>query len=521
MNLNNPDDVMNEVFNNRKIRSAAAKADLLMFTNLYLSHHIGYEMAPMHRQMFSLAQDPSLRFAVVMAFRGSGKSTILAMAYPIWAVIGMQQKKFVMIVSQTQPQAKQLFTNIRKELESNVRLQGELGPFESFEDEWGNSGIVLSKYGARIMAASVDQSIRGIKHGAYRPDLIILDDVEDVQAVRTDESREKTYRWFTGEVLPLGDLTTKFVLIGNKLHEESLVMRIAESIREKKRPGVVLEYPLIDDQELALWTGKYPTPESIIELEQEVGDHVAFRREYLLEIIDSSEPAIYKEWLQYYPELPGPGYRHQHLFSATGIDLAISLKDRADFTAMVSAYVYKIEGQLKIFILANPFNERIDFPTQVAQAKAISKSVGVGSRSRLFIEEVGYQTALIDALKDEGYPASGFKPHGQDKRTRLSMAGLQIQNGTVLFPTEGCDELIRQLLGFPGTKHDDLVDAFTTLILKIMESADDLEPGVRIVQSNFWRSRRLPHETGPYRRPSIANMSDEEFFGRSSGITIR
>lgn len=517
MNLNNPDDVMREVFNNRKIRSATAKADLLMFTNLYLSHHIGYEMAPMHQQMFSLAQDSSLRFGVVMAFRGSGKSTILAMAYPIWAVIGVQQKKFVMIVSQTQPQAKQLFTNIRKELESNIRLQCELGPFESFEDEWGNSGIVLSKYGARIMAASVDQSIRGVKHGAYRPDLIILDDVEDVQAVRTDESREKTYKWFTGEVMPLGDLTTKFVLIGNKLHEESLVMRVADSIRTSERRGMVLEYPVYDETERSLWPGKYPDAASLLELEQEIGDNVAFRREYLLEIIDSAEPVVYKQWLQYYPELPGEAFRFQHMFSATGVDLASSLKDRADFTAMVSAHVYRIDDQLRIYILPNPFNEKIDFPAQVAQAKAISTNVGVGSRSRLFIEDVGYQAVLIQALESEGYPASGYKPQGQDKRSRLSLASLQIQNGTVLFPAEGCEDLLHQLLGFPGTKHDDLVDAFTTLILKVMESADDDVPGFRIVKTNFWRSRTLPEMSGStrgYRRHSIANMSDDEFFNR-------
>lgn len=89
---------------------------------------------------------------------------------------------------------------------------------------------------------------------------------------------------------------------------------------------------------------------------------------------------------------------------------------------MVSAHVYRIDDQLRIYILPSPFNEKIDFPAQVAQAKAISTNVGVGSRSRLLIEDVGYQAVLIQALESERYPASGYKPQGQDKRSRLSLA---------------------------------------------------------------------------------------------------
>lgn len=520
-----------EVLSSRKVRAEAAKHNMLLFANLYLPHHIaGYEMAQMHRQMYMLAQDPSLRFSVVMAFRGSGKSTILGLIYPIWSIIGFQQKRFVLLVSQTQPQAKQLFANIRKELESNVRLQAELGPFESFEDEWGNSGIILTRYGARIMPASVDQSIRGIKHGAFRPDLIIMDDVEDVQAVRTDESRDKTYRWFTGEILPLGDMATKFVLIGNKLHEESLVMRVAESIREGERPGVVLEYPIVDGKGRPYWPGKYPDQASIEAQEKEVGDPVAYRREYMLEIIDNADPVVRKEWIHYYDELPGEGYKYQRIMSATGVDLAIAQSASADYTAMVSAHVYKIDKKRQIFILPHPINEKIDSPTQLERAKMVSKSVGNGSRSPLYIEEVGYQLSLIQHLVQDGYPATGFKPHGQDKRARLALTAPQLQNATVLFPRQGCEDLIKQLLAFPTAKHDDLVDAFAILILKILEDIEKQGPSVRIEKARFWdqMARRAgngnPADWARHRRTgrhNIATMSDEEFFGRSSGITIR
>ncbi len=515
----NPEHIIQQLYQDRKVRAAVARADISYFASLYMSRHITYEMAPMHKEILGFAQDPDLRYTALMAARGLGKSTLMSLIYPIWAVIGGQQKKFVVIVSQTQGQARQLFDNIRREFEGNDLLRGELGPFESTKDPWGNDGIVLSRYGAKIIAVSVDQSVRGIKHEAQRPDLVVLDDVEDVQAVRSFESREKTYKWFTSEVYPLGDVTTKYVLVGNKLHEESLMMRIADSIKENKRPGVTREYPLVDSEGQAAWPDKFPDEASLKKLEDEVGDTVAYRREYLLEVIDNAEPVIKKEWIHYYTDLPGEAYKHDYVMSATGVDLAIVESDKADFTAMVSAHVYKIDDQLKIYILPHPINEKIDPVVQLERAKMVSKSVGSGSRSRLYIEEVGYQGSLIQHLVQEGYPATGYKPHGQDKRARLSLIAPQLQNATVLLPDKGCEELIRQWLTFPTAKHDDLVDAAVILILKIIEDAENEGPTIRITQGNFWGPSGMASTRS--RRHSISTMSDDEFFNRSSAIDIR
>jgi hypothetical protein len=44
-----------------------------------------------------------------------------------------------------------------------------------------------------------------------------------------------------------------------------------------------------------------------------------------------------------------------------------------------------------------------------------------------------------------------------------------IRNGTVLFPDKGCEQLLQQMIGFGVEKHDDLADAFSLLVLKIVE----------------------------------------------------
>jgi hypothetical protein len=58
---------------------------------------------------------------------------------------------------------------------------------------------------------------------------------------------------------------------------------------------------------------------------------------------------------------------------------------------------------------------------------------------------------------------------GQDKRARLALTSHAVQSGQVLFPRQGAEDLINQLVNFGIEKHDDLADAFSLLIIKALE----------------------------------------------------
>jgi hypothetical protein len=51
----------------------------------------------------------------------------------------------------------------------------------------------------------------------------------------------------------------------------------------------------------------------------------------------------------------------------------------------------------------------------------------------------------------------------KDKRARLGVAARYIKSGTVRVPRKGCEQLLTQLLGFGGERHDDAVDALVYL----------------------------------------------------------
>jgi len=460
----------------RKVRIAITRESHWYFFHFYFAHYVTYATAPFQAEIFELTETEQIGNVFIVAFRGSGKSTIITTSYPIWAILGKQQKKFVLILCQTQTQAKQHMMNLRRELESNAILKRDLGPFQEESDEWGSTSLVFSNMNARITAASSEQSIRGLRHNQFRPDLIIGDDLEDLASVKTKEGRNKTYQWLTGEVIPAGDKNTRLVLIGNLLHEDSLLMRIKEDIEKGRIDGVFEEYPLLQAGEI-LWPGKYPSITDVEAERRKAGNEFAWQREYLLHIVPSEEQAIQRDWIHYYDTLPDgsekdeDGYS-QYMAVHIGIDLAISKEDSADYTAMVPAMLYGEGQDVKIYILPKIINRRLTFPETVELCKVLYKThKRDGMYPTLIIEDVAYQRSLPQQLKNEGiHNVKTTRPGNQDKRTRLVLTARMIQNGRVLFPHQGCEELINQIVHFGVEKHDDLADAFSTLVLSVIES---------------------------------------------------
>lgn len=270
-------------------------------------------------------------------------------------------KKYVLVVGQTRPRADKNLLDIKYQLERNRLLVNDLGPIKEEPTPWGMSGLTLNTINARIESISVDQPLRGVLFRGNRPDLIILDDVEDTQSTKTRDNRQKLYEWFTGELLPARGDNAQVVLVGNIVHNDSLVSRLIQQIDKGERAGVYRKYPLIGEDGEPLWKARYPTKESIEQLRKEMGDEVAFEREYMLNIISTAEQIVHKDWIQFHDGLPKSGLRN----ISTGIDLAISEKDSADCTAIVVGYVYGYGKHMKIYIQPHPVNERITFPIQV------------------------------------------------------------------------------------------------------------------------------------------------------------
>lgn len=446
----------------RSVRMHLAEASHYYFFHLYMSQYVKHPTARFQRELYNLTEDESIKHAVVVAFRGSGKSTIMTLSCPIWAVLGKQKKNFVVILSQTQSQARTHLTNIKREFETNELLRKDFGPLEEEADEWGSTALILSKFNARIVAASTEQSIRGIRFGAHRPDLIIADDVEDMNSVKTAEGRNKTYDWFSGEVLPLGDQNTKMITIGNLLHEDSLLMRLREKIEADEMTAVFKKFPLINSKNKCLWEGKYPNKQSLLDEEKKVGNPRAWQREYLLKIVPDDMQVIDPAWIKFYDALPDKTEANEYINTFIAVDLAISQKTHADYTAIVvvHAYGYKPEDR-KYYVDRHYINRKLTFFQASQTIEELCQLFRSSQQVRVLVEKVSYQQAMVEFLESRKLDVKG-QPVSGDKHARLMTAGMLFEQGRVYFPVDGaCKQITNQLTGFGVEKHDDLVDALT------------------------------------------------------------
>lgn len=452
------------------IKSSAARRKLAyeshyLFFHMYFGHYVQYDTAEFQKDIFALTESETVKNTVIVAFRGSGKSTIMNMSLPIWSILGKRQCKYVVIVGFTQEQAKRHLKNIKQELQNNELLKKDLGPFKEIENEWSSYTLEIPNFGARITAVSIDQSIRGTRHGAHRPDLIICDDVEDLNSVKTLEGRDKVDDAITSEIIPAGTPNTRLVVIGNLLHEDSFIMRLKGRIERKEFSGEFRAFPLLDEKDKCLWPGKFPNGESIKNEKKRIGKESSWQREYMLNIVTSTDRIIFPEWIHKYPELPEKSRRKnkfRKLF--TGIDLAISQHERADCTAMVTAQVHGYGEEMIVYVLPNPINSRLTFEETIGTAKELHDT----HKSTLIVEDVAYQKAALETLKDRGCLVEGVTPRG-DKSARLMLVSHLFERGQILFPERGCEKLIQQILNFGLERHDDLVDALTMLISHAMQ----------------------------------------------------
>jgi hypothetical protein len=98
----------------------------------------------------------------------------------------------------------------------------------------------------------------------------------------------------------------------------------------------------------------YPTEQSLKDKERDMGA-VPWQREMLLKIVSGDEAIIKPEDIHCYDERPvGIAAIKGH-----GIDLAISQKECADYTAIASGEVFYVDNAPKIYIRPRPYNEHL------------------------------------------------------------------------------------------------------------------------------------------------------------------
>lgn len=172
---------------------------------------------------------------------------------------------------------------------------------------------------------------------------------------------------------------------------------------------------------------------------------IAFRQEYLAEFVDLAGARVKREWLQ-------TGLPSEPLDVYLGVDLAISTRQDADFSAIV-AVSRDSRGNLYVLDVARV---RADF---AAVLRFVEEMARKWNPKTIAIENVQYQAAVIqELLRRTKLPIRGIRPD-KDKLTRFMPIEARYEYGQVFHSPSLPDFWEEELLSFPVGHHDDCVDA--------------------------------------------------------------
>lgn len=240
------------------LRRWLAERDVEAFAKLYLPEEFYLDLAPIHRSFVRDIEDmrsrqlkkvPGLKLVRAVP-RGHSKSTFYSRVGPLHGLL-YQWSPLTILLGNNSTAAERLVKNIKDETSSNDRLAEDFGDVKG--DVW-QTGHLQARNGATIRCYGVGSgAVRGVSKPGQRPSMVVGDDLDDDQSVRSAVQLASNTEWFTKAILPLGDqvmFTTSFVMVGTVIRSSSLMSHI---LRSPEFEHVVERGVIQFSDEPALW----------------------------------------------------------------------------------------------------------------------------------------------------------------------------------------------------------------------------------------------------------------------------
>lgn len=203
---------------------------------------------------------PPTQGVLTEAFRGGGKSTTIEEGTALQA--GFREFRYRVIFGKSQARAIDRLKAIKNHLVNNADFIRVFGNLRG--SIWADDFISIAAGTREIYLAALGrgQSLLGIKEIDDRPDSVILDDIEDREAVMTESLRSKTARWLFGDILPACEPDYKAFVIGTNRDPDDLLGRIKSEAKQGGSEWTVRTYPIeykgAHGERIASWESRFP-----------------------------------------------------------------------------------------------------------------------------------------------------------------------------------------------------------------------------------------------------------------------
>lgn len=462
--------------NEKKIQLATGimSRSIEAFGEFFFKNHLKLNTPKFHREIYNLYESDYKKIAIA-APRGHAKSTITDLVYLAWLIVH-KKINFVLLVSDTYSQSVLFLEALKSEFESNDKLKTFYGDLSS--KKWREDEIIVN--GIMIKALGAGMKVRGLKFREHRPDLVIVDDLENEELVENKERREKLERWVSAALIPSMKKEGKIIFIGTILHYDSLLAKLTGKDTYKEFKKKI--YKAITNNE-ALWP-EHLNLDELNKLKAEFlsqGQGYLFYQEYQNDPISDENRKFKIEKISYYDE---KDILAKKLSTFITIDRAYSTALTADWTGIIVVSV-DVENYWYIRMAERFKGTEKDLIDKIFDLK------GHYNPSKIAIEQKAYEYTLKPYLEDEMrrrnifFGVSELKDLGRRKTIRIEGLIPRYETGTIKFKKEQTD-LIDELITFPKGVYDDLADA---LAYQLDLANDPISSRPKVIQSGITYNR--------------------------------
>ena len=498
-----------KLFGERGLRRQLAAFDLSYFGRAYLQHFFKKESPAFHEELDDTWSkgvmkwlDPYVDYkeidkkggshSAIAAPRGHAKSTNFTFKDTLHATL-YKYKHYIMIISDSSEQAEGFLDDIKTELEDNYNIIQDFGELKG--DKAWRSSVLITQSDVKLEALGSGKKVRGRRHRTWRPDLIVLDDIENDENVQTPEQRRKLSSWFFKAVSKAGDTYTDIMYIGTILHYDSLLANVMTKAEyetrtyqaliseatnkglweqweaiytnlfdEKHKENAETFYKAHEEEMLegtqVLWLEKWSYKEL---MKMRITEGIAsFNSEMQNNPIDPENADFNEEWFDFYDDGPLPDFSKPNFVIVGANDPSLGKNKKADTSSIIDLALDLNTGYMYIYDTSVEKRKADVIIDDVIEThRRHKRDIGKGYY-KFGVETVQFQyffkeVMAAKALESGEYIPIEEIPSSVNKVVRIRSLQPFIKNKWLKFRHKD-KELLRQLTEFPMGKNDDAPD---------------------------------------------------------------
>lgn len=361
----------------------------------------------------------------VEAPRGSGKSVVLAVAFPLWLFFFKRDQQFL-VVSQTQKQAMDLLDRFKTTIQNNELLQSLI---PKGRGGWTKTELNTTT-GCRMFSKPYSDAIRGVHINWFLAD---------------EGGTYKDLNIFWSALMPT--ITSKrghAMVIGTPMTFTDLLAELKKNAEFKFK-----RYTAIVEDGKSYWPERYPL-ERLESKRRQMGD-LKFNREYLCNVV-SSEISLYPQDIIARccdDEAAFEYFGKEDAVYYIGVDFAMVAG--GDYTVITVVRQMESEDRLKVVNI-----KRFRGKHWKAQLALIQDICEEYKPKKILVDESSFGKTFLAELKDMQLPVKGFNFTLKTKNDLLTHLRSLMESTKVLIPRSdkdsatrsNTDTLISELGGF-------------------------------------------------------------------------